>query len=812
MALSAQDGGGHTMRPMNLCTWLMAAVVISTVACAAETPPAKSNAGKGEKPIATAGGPPGGLLRKWYAEGTAAGNKGDFYDNRDRGHSGLDLAAHPQLSKIDYTDLDRKMGRDWAVQGRVLGAVVFGNSSTSGGVRQGGSNTRRLYSNPMGLVLLSKQYAYNNLYIYPEHQDYDPGRNGNGGFGDLYPTNTPYLITSQGSSGSDRPFMHAVAYTLAALRPEVKNRLIESCLLMPTIQMIFRRSNKNVPHIQDYLTGKAHPTVFDGSQVDAAKMVEMAHAIMPDTIPPAIQMSVVEEDAAECGRDFFEPAGGTEKLADTAAVVARVAASVKFTHRMVVSAALSSDLNQRPLTFHWVVLRGDAGRIRIQPKSANGSVAEITVPYHERRPILPGAAMESNRVDIGVFVRNGTYYSAPGFITYLFLDDEARTYDESGRPLEAGYGMGDVEVTAPNWPALFELLKPGADSQGARLLKKTLRPEEVAAALRAADEYPKAKAALDAAEAAEKPFQETRKKTEADAKAAEARKADAQAAHEKAAGAETKAALDKAQADLAAAQEAMKKARAEADAARKAAADARKAFDEVLAGKREGLRAPIKTLVLEVVGGMVKNPAFYPENANAIGACLTDDGRKAALRQARQRLVAWGLLKEAAGDAFDLQPIRRGAAPAAERLSAYEKCLLAQFNGDLLNRLLYPGAVDCTWKRNYVDPGISVPKTWRDVYRYDAQGNCLGWTRYDAERSADFNADGLIVIEKDARGRCVKAQAVRYEQERPKAPRFGPNSNPLKWTAGPPVVRYEYAGDGDWKGRIVKQASAAGPG
>ncbi|MCX5673264.1 MAG: hypothetical protein NTU94_18270, partial [Planctomycetota bacterium] len=470
------------MQRTNLRLWLMAALVMGAAAGAAETPPAKKTAEAGEKPIATAGGRLGDLLRTWYAEGTAAGNKGDRYDNRDRGHSGLDLGAHPQLSKVDYTDLDRKAGRDWAAQGAVLGGVVFGNSSTSGGVYQGGSNPRHLYSGPVGLALLAKQYAYNNIYIYPEHNDYDPGHNGNGGFGDLYPTNTPYLIASQGSSGSDQPFMHAVAYTLAAFRPEVKKRLIESCLLMPTVQMILRRSNKNVPHIQDYLTGKAHPTVFDGSQVDALKMVELAHEIALDAVPPLVQLGVVEEDAAECGRDFFEPAGGTEKLGDTPAVIARVASSVKFARRIVVSAGLSSDLNKRPLAFHWVVLRGDAAKIRIQPSNKSASI----------------------------------------------------------------------------WPALFDLFKPAAGSPGAQLLKKALTAEEVAAVLRAAEEYPKAKAALEAAEAKEKPLQEARGKAEAEAKASEKKKADAQAAHDKAPGAETKAALDKAQADLSAAQAALK--------------------------------------------------------------------------------------------------------------------------------------------------------------------------------------------------------------------------------------------------------------
>ena len=81
--------------------------------------------------------------------------------------------------------------------------VTFGNSSTSAPPQLGGSNPRSYYVFPFGLSFLYNQYTRNNLYIYPEHRDHDPGHNGkNDGYGDLYPTNTPYLIISQGSSGS----------------------------------------------------------------------------------------------------------------------------------------------------------------------------------------------------------------------------------------------------------------------------------------------------------------------------------------------------------------------------------------------------------------------------------------------------------------------------------------------------------------------------------------------------------------------------------------------------------------------------------
>ena len=97
---------------------------------------------------------------------------------------------------------------------------------------------------------------------------------------------------------------------------------------MPTVQMVFRSSNKQVAQPEDYLTGKAHPTVFDGNQLDPAKMVRTAHEITKDTLPPVVQLKVVEEDQPVVGRDYFTVGAG-ERLFDTPCAIARVARSTQ---------------------------------------------------------------------------------------------------------------------------------------------------------------------------------------------------------------------------------------------------------------------------------------------------------------------------------------------------------------------------------------------------------------------------------------------------------------------------------------------------
>ncbi len=82
-----------------------------------------------------------------------------------------------------------------------------------------------------GVALLQYlQYVNRHLYVYPVHVDNNPGHNGadGQGHGDVVPANTPYLILSQGSSGSDIVFLDALVATLAAFRPEVKRELAAS--------------------------------------------------------------------------------------------------------------------------------------------------------------------------------------------------------------------------------------------------------------------------------------------------------------------------------------------------------------------------------------------------------------------------------------------------------------------------------------------------------------------------------------------------------------------------------------------------------
>jgi hypothetical protein len=702
------------------------------------------------RPITSGGGTVGDLLKTWYAEGSAAGNIGDWYDNRDRGHSGLDLRPWPQLQKVAYTAADRNANLDWAMQTKLLPMVVFGNSSTSAGVNTGGSNVRMYYAYPHGegLQFLYDEYSHNNIYIYPEHVDHRPGHNGTPNHGDLYPTNTPFLITSQGSSGSDQPFMHALPYTLAAFRPEVKKKLVETGLLMPTVQMIFRQSNNQLKRPDDYLTGKAHPSVFDGNWVDPKKMVQMAHDITLATIPPMVQLRVIKQDSAAAGIDFFEQ-DFTETLADTPAVIARIFRSATYSWQMIVSAEDSFDINHRPLTFTWILLQGDPARVKITPMNPAGSIVQIVVDYPERRPVQPGSPLESNRVDIGVFVDNGVYTSAPGFVTWYSLDNESRTYDKDGKLLEIGYGMGVPALSVSNWPAMFALLgedasstQPGSTSSpqagtqpsatpsdvtdlpGAALLRSQFSAEQLAEIKKARQEYALAVIAVGEADQKRKAADVAKKNAGKDGKRASA---------------DAEAALNA------------------ANAAYQAAVDAQ---EKVLTSRREGASHGVRALVEGALASLAADPMFWKDHPAVFAG--TDRRVHQVVANDFKRLIGLGI----ANDAKEWTPLRPGNAPLGARLTPFEQAEIQQFNDNLIADVLLRRVVTAVWRENYADDRLTAPKYWRDIYHYDASGQRTGWTRYAAgQPPRDFTADGLLILSTDAAGQPANVESIKYVRQ-----------------------------------------------
>ena len=374
-------------------------------------------------------------LNRLLAQGRAAGHKGVLYDNRDRGHSPLSMKRFPQMTPIHYSAALSARGLDYGLAEPLLFPLItLGNSSTaftSG--RYPRSLPRFAMTNPASVRRALQTYVSNHIYIYPEHRDHDAT--------DRYPANWPYMLISQGSSGSDRPFLEAVALILAAFTPDTRAALVKTRLLAPTVQMVFRRAQTRVRSRAAYFSAAAHPTAFDKAAIAPTRMMALANSITPQDIPPLVALSVQNES-------FRVKAGlikRSEKLFDTPAAIARVWRGWEWEKEMTLTAAATKDINGRDLEFRWVLLRGDPERVRIIPLDTNGQRARLVLNWQTPRQVSPEYPIISNRVDIGVFAYNGVHDSAPAFVSISFPDHQERRYeagpDGTMRLMEINYDV-----------------------------------------------------------------------------------------------------------------------------------------------------------------------------------------------------------------------------------------------------------------------------------------------------------------------------------------------------------------------------------
>jgi len=213
----------------------------------------------------------------------------------------------------------------------------------------------------------------------------------------------------------------------AAFRSETKAFLHQNQLLAPTVQMIVRRSLTPVRSRETYLSGLAHPSVIPADQINLMRMVQLANALTPETVPPMVRLSVLSEDEAIEGVDYFGE-GLSERLFDTPAAIARIWRSRAYRRSMVVSVESTRAPNEGDLDFVWRVLRGDLDRTRIEPLDDRGLRARITLDWQLPRPVPGRSDILSNRVDIGVFAQKGAQDSAPGLISILLPRHETRRY------------------------------------------------------------------------------------------------------------------------------------------------------------------------------------------------------------------------------------------------------------------------------------------------------------------------------------------------------------------------------------------------
>jgi hypothetical protein len=645
------------------------------------------------QPVTTRTDAVASLLNDWFAKGTAAGLQAISYENRDGGHSPLNTALYPQLQVFKGT------GNETGAATQIRPQPTLGNCSMASGATQLGCLPRLYVMDPGGNRFLAQQYLSNNLFIYPEHQDYDIGANGvGGGYGDLLPLNTPCLLISQGSSYTDQPFLQALLSTMAALPPETQKVLIEKRLLMPTLQSIFRRSNKMVQSPEDYFTGKAHPPVFDSTQIDEEKMVNIAHEMTPKKVPPMVLLHVIEETNIEAGKNFFELTGPHPwKLSDTPVSIARILRGNEAEHGMLIGFEKTVSLVKAPMQMRATVLQGDPRFVHIETEPG-GDVMRIRVRWEP--PVIAATGIRSYRIDIGIFADNGSSISTPAILSFYMLPNEMHFYDEKGRVAEIHYQTHNPDFGLPvtetdaRWVGILLAFSMKDTNLRSRLLDQILKPAERSGLQQ---QYLALKPQLDALSAVEN---------------------------------------DEKRKDVA------------ARLREKLGEAIRDALKTHVAEKSDlTVRATIEK-VLNAIAGF--HP-FYLGSQRELDALATTSSKTSAVADVRaelHRLIMQGVLVEQASGQIDTMS-------PPDKLSLGERYMLRGLNLTLLSQVLFPDVLERSTDPAYVSPRLTTPKQWRDVYRYDTDSGALqGWIRYADARIANFDAEGRLLPD-GPKGRAV---------------------------------------------------------
>jgi len=438
-----KPGGTLELTASNLVWNFDAGVYEARFGVADPVPPLAAQAASFEK--ATPDAPGRSTVVAWISEGTAAGNLGDVYFNRDDGHSMLILGDFPGLVNVRMCP-DARAAQLHVNQPLALfpGCAVFGNVSrarTKGPFWR--SIARASLTDPGLPARMNLHYRNNQFWVLVAHLDY-----GKKDIGDVFPGAAPFQCISVGSSWSDQFFIRAALAASAAFRPPTKQSILRRHLMGPTLQWLLRRTRRDVDTEADYLSPKAHPTAFAEKDFDVARLVEKAHALRPEQIPPVVSLDAINSRVNPvrfplAGRDY--PDTVSELLYATSSAICFVLRAPDGTRRFLFRARADGAAADNA-TFTWRIVHGNAAAVKIQsPTGESASTpekgfAEIVIDRRNAR----------ERIDVACFAKtDGTDWGAPSIISFFPIPQEARTYRPDGQIASIDYSNPDGVYSDP---------------------------------------------------------------------------------------------------------------------------------------------------------------------------------------------------------------------------------------------------------------------------------------------------------------------------------------------------------------------------
>ncbi len=365
----------------------------------------------------------------WLADGSAAGNTGDIYLNRDRNHSAISLGDFPHLTGLAFTKDSQVENADICHANTLFPGAVFANCSRAYTKGPYWRSLGRHTFTEAGLVQRMDQAYYNNqVWFFPACNDF-----GKPDIGDVFPANAPFQFLSVGASWSDKPFLQAALAASASFPKVTKEAILRRHLMGPTIQWLLRRAQKGISNEEDYLTSpKAHPTAFKSDDLDRIRLVQKAHILQPEQVPPAVCLDMINSKLfpikfPQPGRDYPDLLPEVLFAAKSAVSIILRGTAGEQTYLFRARPFPEADPTA---VFTWRVVHGDPKRVKIEPPLGESldrpesGYAQITI---DRRGL-------TNRLDVACFAKSkDTEFGAPSIISFKPVALETRTYRADGK-------------------------------------------------------------------------------------------------------------------------------------------------------------------------------------------------------------------------------------------------------------------------------------------------------------------------------------------------------------------------------------------
>ncbi|MCC6795753.1 MAG: hypothetical protein IT366_11605 [Candidatus Hydrogenedentes bacterium] len=345
-------------------------------------------------------------VNKWFRQGTAAGLWQDRFRSFDKGHSSIPLALFPQLEAEDPVTAFGPSLSNVLVQHVTFGVQSYGMGGQSVAESLSRSSLRAYYENGtfrreghqhFRMVL----YERNFLFVAPAVDSY-------GVRGDQFTFLSPFYLHSVGRSGSDARLLQPILLAAAALPPKLKTRMLRCGVYVPTLMQLFKGaiagdiSSANA-HLPAYSLPDEAKEGNTGRTPFLDRLITTAHDLTH--IPPVCRFAIEPVYVKATGKF---PYGGKAYWEKTPyAFFGALREGQEFQLEIDLRDSWVDD-GFSLKDFYTAVLRGPG---TIEKQNSEGSRLRIHVPW---------TVMDMDkdyRTDILLLVSDGTYFSAPAYIS-----------------------------------------------------------------------------------------------------------------------------------------------------------------------------------------------------------------------------------------------------------------------------------------------------------------------------------------------------------------------------------------------------------